>query len=291
MTEEMVAITLQEYNDLVDGQNQLKGEFTPIGWIPPEGGMSIEDFIFNMESVNLLHRAGNCWLGDHLNYGEYAYGEKYAQALPAPYSGYNLDSIRNIASVCRRVPISLRNDSVSWSHLVAVAPYEHDVIERLLDMTVRHRWTVRQLYAFVKRWHRMFGDIPVRTGGRSIPDGKGPTASLPLYTIVRDDVLDRYPSAKPAAVKDMAEFVVTQIERYLPAPVGQINMVKHARRVMKYRRLARTAWNEVDGLRDTIEALKQENDALYDQIVELQSSRLEKIAATDDDWQARIMIE
>jgi len=64
-------------------------------------------------------------LGDWLNYGENAYGEKYAQAIDSVT--YDYSYLRNIAYVCRNVEMSRRRDSLSFSHHTEVAHLDPDL--------------------------------------------------------------------------------------------------------------------------------------------------------------------
>lgn len=291
----IVPVPVDEYLELLSWKNQLKGEFTHIGWIPPdewfiddvltarEEREMLNEWAFNMQSMVLVHRASNFWIGDHINFGEYKFGEKFAQALPDPYSSFHPGTIRNIASTCGLVPISLRNDKASWSHHVEVSQYSHDVIPRLLDKTVRHQWSVRQLRGFIARWHRMFGDIPVTTRRSRAASGGGAVVSLPLYTTVREQVLERYPGAKTAQASDMAQFVVTQIEKYATTPVGEINLRKHAKRTLRYRKLMNWWRSRAEEAEDKVDRLYAENKMLYDRIVAAQGEAMEKEYA-DRDW-------
>jgi N6-adenosine-specific RNA methylase IME4 len=62
------------------------------------------------------------WIGDLLNYGEHAYGEKYAQAVDETQA----DVWRNYSYVSANVNLSLRSDSISWSHHLLVAKFSDD---------------------------------------------------------------------------------------------------------------------------------------------------------------------
>src|SRR5437667_7006511 len=61
------------------------------------------------------------WIGDWLNYGEHAYGEKYAQAVNETQA----DTWKNYAWVSHQVKKSTRVDDLSWSHHREVAKF-HD---------------------------------------------------------------------------------------------------------------------------------------------------------------------
>lgn len=66
-----------------------------------------------------VEKAVHWLLGDWCNYGEAAYGEKYAQALDSSVFAYQ--TIANDAWVCSRIPISRRRENLSFGHHAEVA--------------------------------------------------------------------------------------------------------------------------------------------------------------------------
>lgn len=66
-----------------------------------------------------VHRQSAWVLGDLLNFGERAYGEKYAQAEAA--TGLAKQTLENYCSVCSRVPRSRRRKSLAFSIHAEVA--------------------------------------------------------------------------------------------------------------------------------------------------------------------------
>lgn len=74
-----------------------------------------------------LRRVGGAihWvIGDWLNYGERAYGEKYSQALDD--TGLEYQALANDKWVSGQVEFSLRKENLTWSHHMAIAPLEPD---------------------------------------------------------------------------------------------------------------------------------------------------------------------
>ncbi len=61
------------------------------------------------------------WLGDWLNYGEHAYGEKYSQALGA--TDYERRTLEDYAYVAANVPPTVRTVGVGWSLHKLLAPH------------------------------------------------------------------------------------------------------------------------------------------------------------------------
>jgi N6-adenosine-specific RNA methylase IME4 len=69
-----------------------------------------------------IGRAHQWWIGDWLNYGERAYGEKYAQAMDA--TGLEYGTVANCAYVAGRIELSRRRESLTFAHHQELAPLE-----------------------------------------------------------------------------------------------------------------------------------------------------------------------
>lgn len=67
-------------------------------------------------------RRGQWWVGDWLNYGERAYGEKYAQAMDV--TGLEYDTLSSYRWVAAEIEPCLRKQKLSWSHHKEVAALE-----------------------------------------------------------------------------------------------------------------------------------------------------------------------
>lgn len=75
-----------------------------------------------------VHRASKLWLGDWLNFGEHAYGEKYAQAIDV--TGLDYSTLANYAYVSRQIDPSRRREGLSFSvhaEVAALPPAAQDV--------------------------------------------------------------------------------------------------------------------------------------------------------------------
>jgi len=125
----------------------VPGKATSTGLILP-ANLSFEDWVEIGTQLRSAKEMVKFMLGDWLNFGENAYGEKYAQALLA--TDYDYDSLRNISYVCRKVPLSLRRDELSFSHHQAVAPLAEDLQRITLDCAVKDKETVKEIREHVK---------------------------------------------------------------------------------------------------------------------------------------------
>jgi N6-adenosine-specific RNA methylase IME4 len=115
---------------------------TPIGLdLPP--GLSFERWSEIGRNLLLMGRAVMWWIGDWLNYGERAYGEKYSQAVDA--TGYDVQTLMNASWVCRSVEISRRREILSFGHHAEVASLSPGDQDRWLIETERQHWPIREL--------------------------------------------------------------------------------------------------------------------------------------------------
>jgi len=82
------------------------------------------------------------WIGDYLNTGEKAYGEKYSQAVDERQA----EKWRHYAWVSRSVEKCLRKHiSLSYKHYEAVAPLDPKDQAKWLSDAVENKWTVHTL--------------------------------------------------------------------------------------------------------------------------------------------------
>lgn len=99
----------------------------------------------------VLHRmegAVQWWIGDWLNYGERAYGEKYTEAIEA--TGYDEHSLRQYAWVANKVALSIRIDNVSYGVHMAVAPLPPEQQREILARAAAENLTVGQTKAIIR---------------------------------------------------------------------------------------------------------------------------------------------
>ena len=92
--------------------------------------------------ISLAKKTG-FMLGDWINYGSKAYGTKYKEALE--FTGLAPKTLRNYASVARRVHPTLREPSLGIEHHAAVAGLESQVQKYWLEMAKEHNLTVPRL--------------------------------------------------------------------------------------------------------------------------------------------------
>jgi hypothetical protein len=114
----------------------------PVYWRPPRD-IDFEEWARHGHRLGAAGRGASWWIGDWLNYGEAKYGEHYIRA--SVITGYEVQSLMNMAYVASHFEISRRRENVSWSHhaeLAALPPGEQDA---WLDRVEAARISVREL--------------------------------------------------------------------------------------------------------------------------------------------------
>lgn len=113
-----------------------------VAWEAP-GSMDIAEWIVQGQRLGTLGRGIAWWIGDWVNFGNSAFGEKYARA--ARITGYDPQTLMNMAYVASRFAVSRRRTSLSWSHHAEVAGLEVEQQEALLTRAEAKRLSVRSL--------------------------------------------------------------------------------------------------------------------------------------------------
>jgi len=111
-----------------------------------KGALSFDDWLHVGEMLKTAEGSVQFWIGDYLNYGEKAYGEKYAQAVDAKQAA----TWKNYAWVATKVEISLRKDLLSYKHHEAVAPLAPPEQKTWLTKAIEEDWSVHELRAAIK---------------------------------------------------------------------------------------------------------------------------------------------
>jgi hypothetical protein len=111
-------------------------------WAPPRE-LELAEWIRQGRRLGALGRAGNWWLGDWVRYGNARYGERYETA--ARVTGYEVQSLMNMAYVASRFEISRRRETLSWSHHAEVAALDPSDQDAWLDRAERERLSVLAL--------------------------------------------------------------------------------------------------------------------------------------------------
>lgn len=130
----------------------MQVDVTPTAWMP-RGPLQLEEWITYGRKLGAVGRACGWWIGDWLNFGNSAYGEKYSRA--ARICRYDVQTLMNMAYVASRYEISRRRENISWSHHAELAAMSPDLQDHWLDRVEADRLTVKDLRAEIRRMKKM----------------------------------------------------------------------------------------------------------------------------------------
>jgi hypothetical protein len=130
---------------------------TPVSWEPREG-LSFEDWVGHGRRLGATARAVGWWIGDWVRFGNVRYGERYSRA--ARITGYDAQTLMNMAWVASRFEISRRREKLSWSHHAELVALDDDDQEAWLDAAEANRMSVRSLREELRRARKAARDAP-----------------------------------------------------------------------------------------------------------------------------------
>lgn len=90
-----------------------------------------------------MTRCSQWWIGDWVRYGNGRWGEKYKEA--SKITGYDVQSLRNMAYVAGRVEVSRRRYKLTWSHHAEVSSLDPSGQDRWLELAEAERMSVADL--------------------------------------------------------------------------------------------------------------------------------------------------
>lgn len=118
------------------------------GW-SPQRELSFGEWRQVGERFARIGEASRWWLADWLNWGAEHHPDRYAEALEV--TGYDYGTLRNLAYVAGRFPLSRRHDKLSFSAHVEVAALEPAEADALLDRAEAEGWSVMRLRGEARR--------------------------------------------------------------------------------------------------------------------------------------------
>lgn len=193
-----------------DPTHELPGQFSPIGWVPPDG-MTLEewldfgDYLVKMENRTTRQLSVLYWvLADWMRHGEQTWPEEHTQGLQDFADRFSVSTQRQIRWV-GRIPQSSRLDALPfWHHaeVVGVVPPGKEGDETcltrqraLLQQCLEEGWTRKELAQAAK-------------GGEQKKPSKKPVggahkllwADPPWNTLGEEGLIHRRPPLAPDAV-------------------------------------------------------------------------------------------
>jgi hypothetical protein len=121
---------------------QRASSLTRVGWAP-KSDIEHSEWIATGRRLGAIERSSQWWIGDWLIYGAAKWGEKYVEA--AKITGYDVGSLRNMASLASQFDLSRRRDNLTWCHHAAVAGLEPDKQDYWLDRAIALGFSVADL--------------------------------------------------------------------------------------------------------------------------------------------------
>ncbi len=115
---------------------------TTVAWVPPKE-LDAREWVMAGKRLGAMNRCSQWWLGDWLRYGASRWGEKYKEATRI--TGYDVQTLRNIAYVAGQIEVSRRRDNLTWSHHAEVCALDEDEQEQWLDLAAEKRMSVADL--------------------------------------------------------------------------------------------------------------------------------------------------
>ncbi len=113
-------------------------------------------------------------IGDWINYGETAYGDKYKEALAS--TGIAYQTLANYSYVARKVEFSLRKENLDWYQHATVAKLKTpEEKQHWLEMAEKHNLSVRRLRKSIN-----FGRLATQEEVQGDPADRGHVTYLAL---------------------------------------------------------------------------------------------------------------
>jgi hypothetical protein len=93
--------------------------------------LAMADWMRQGRWLGALGRGSGWWIGDWVRYGSARYGDRYRPAARA--TGYDVQSLRNMAYVAGRFDVPRRRESLSFSHHAELASLSAEEQDLWLD--------------------------------------------------------------------------------------------------------------------------------------------------------------
>jgi hypothetical protein len=119
-----------------------------VSWCAAED-MSFSEWLEYGRRLGVMGRSAGWWIGDWLSYGNHVFGERYVRA--SRITGYDAQTLMNMAYVASRFEASRRRGKLSWSHHAEIAAMEPDEQDHWLERAEADRLSVRCLREGIRR--------------------------------------------------------------------------------------------------------------------------------------------
>jgi hypothetical protein len=155
-----------------------RAALSDVSWRAVED-MSFAEWLEYGRRLGVMGRSAGWWIGDWLTYGNHVFGERYARA--SRITGYDAQTLMNMAYVASRFEVSRRRGKLSWSHHAEIAAMEPGEQDHWLTRAETDRLSVRCLREGIRRErHRRRAEE--QNGGRE-PGGTDEGAQPPADVV------------------------------------------------------------------------------------------------------------
>jgi hypothetical protein len=127
---------------VVAPEERQAGVVSGVGWSPGEE-IDVRDWVRTGQRLGAMTRCSQWWIGDWVRYGNGRWGEKYKEA--SKITGYDVQSLRNMAYVAGRVKVSRRRYNLTWSHHAEVSSLDSAEQDSWLELAEAERLSVADL--------------------------------------------------------------------------------------------------------------------------------------------------
>src|SRR6266699_197956 len=121
-------------------------------------GLSYEEWSKMGIGLQKLEGSAMWWLGDWLNYGELAYGEKYKDALEK--TDYAYDTLRTAKYTAKGFAMDRRRSNLPWTFHHEVLSLDKAEQDQVLDLAETEKLSQAKLRTEVQRRRNRLGDQP-----------------------------------------------------------------------------------------------------------------------------------
>jgi hypothetical protein len=130
--------------------------------------------------LGAVGRGCGWWIGDWLRYGNARYGERYGPA--ARVTGYDVQTLMNMAYVAGRFDTSRRRDRLSFSHHAELAGVPAQEQDLWLDRAEAGALSVRSLRSELRQTrHRVAARAALAVARQERPPGTGRALEPPSF--------------------------------------------------------------------------------------------------------------
>lgn len=130
------------------GNRGSRAALSDVSWRAAED-LSFAEWLEQGRRLGLMGRSAGWWIGDWLTYGNHVFGERYVRA--SRITGYDAQTLMNMAYVASRFDVSRRRGKLSWSHHAEIAALEPEEQDHWLTKAEEDRLSVRCMREGIRR--------------------------------------------------------------------------------------------------------------------------------------------